>query len=126
MDRKIAVIGIGAMFVVGLFATMGFAFAQETENAPATGFVDEDSDDVCDNFVDGDGDGVCDNKGQREGFADADGDGECDYAGDCPMHQDKERSMQKYHKRMGGCHGSEGCPKMKDGFKEGCHRVATE
>ncbi len=127
MDRKIAGIGIGAMLVISLVAIMGFAFAQNSNIAPATGFVDADGDEVCDNFADVDGDSICDHKGQRDGFADADNDGVCDNAENCPMHQDNKRSMQKDHnKRMGGCHGSEGCPKIKEGFKRGCHRVTTE
>ncbi len=114
MDRKIAGIGIGAMLVIGLFTIMGFAFAQDSETA-ATGFVDADGDEVCDNFVDADGNGVCDHKGQGKSFVDADGDNVCDNAANC----------QKQHKKS-RCHGSEGCLKMKEGFKRGCHRVATE
>ena len=49
MDRKIAGIGIGVMLVIGLVTIIGFAFAQDTETAPATGFVDADNDGVCDN-----------------------------------------------------------------------------
>jgi len=55
------------------------------------------------------------NKVAATGFVDADNDGVCDNAANCPMHQNK-----------GGCHGSEGCPMMKEGFKGGCHRIAAE
>jgi len=108
MDRKIAGIGIGAMLVIGLFTIMGFAFAQNTETAPATGFVDADKDGVCDNA------GNCPYREQAGGFVDANGDGVCDNAANCPRHT-----------ATGGCHGSEGCPRMKEGFRGGCHRIAT-
>jgi hypothetical protein len=106
MDRKIAVTGIRAVLVISLFAITGFAFAQGTETAPAAGFVDANNDGVCDNASD------CPYREQAGGFADADSDGNCDNAANCPMHQNR-----------GGCHGSEGCPMMKEGFKGGCHRI---
>jgi len=109
MDRKIAGIGIGAMLVIGLVAIMGFAFAQNSETVPAARFIDADNDGICDNA------GDCPYKEQAGGFVDADSDGICDNAANCPMHQNR-----------GGCHGSEGCPMMKEGFKGGCHRIATE
>ncbi len=109
MTRKIAGISIGAMFIIGLFVTMGFAFAQEPETAQTIKFIDAGNDGVCDNA------GNCLYTEQAGGFEDADDDGICDNAGDCSMHNS-----------IRGCHGSEGCPKMKEGSKEGCHRVATE
>lgn len=109
MDRKIAGIGIGAMLVIGLVAIMGFAFAQGAETAPTTGFVDDDNDGICDNA------GDCPYKEQAGGFVDADGDGICDNAANCQKQHNKNR-----------CHGSEGCLKMKEGFKRGCHRIAAE
>jgi len=108
MDRKIAGIGIGAVLVIGLFAIMGFAFAQNAQMATRAGFIDADNDGVCDHA------GDCPYKEQAGGFEDADGDGVCDKAANC----------QKHHNR-GGCLGSEGCPKMKEGFKGGCHRIAA-
>ncbi len=109
MDRKIVGIGIGAILVIGLLTLTGFAFAQGTETVPAAGFVDADEDGVCDNA------GDCPYKEQAGGFADADEDGVCDNAGDCLRHQNGR-----------GCHGAEGCPKMKDGFRGRCHRAAAE
>lgn len=105
MDRKIAGIGIGAILVIGLFAIMGFAFAQDQDTAPANGFVDADGDGVCDNA------GDCPYKEQAGGFVDADNDGVCDNAGSCPMHQNG-----------GGCNG--GCGRHSAGFTGGCHRIA--
>ena len=81
MDRKIAGIGIGVMLVIGLVTIIGFAFAQDTETAPATGFVDADNDGVCDHA------GDCPYREQAGGFVDADNDGVCDNAANCPMHQ---------------------------------------
>jgi hypothetical protein len=109
MDRKIIGIGIGAVLVISIIAMMGFAFAQDSKKVPATGFIDDNDDGVCDNA------GDCPYKEQAGGFVDADGDGVCDNAANCPMHQNR-----------GGCHGSEGYPMMKEGFKGGCHRIATE
>jgi len=107
MDRKIVGIGIGAMLVISLVAIMGFAFAQNTETAPATGFVDADNDGICDNA------GSCQYKEQAGGFVDADGDGVCDNAANCPRHT-----------ATGGCNG--GCGRHSAGFTGGCHRALTE
>ncbi len=105
MDKKIAGIGIGAMLVIGLFTIMGFVFAQDTETATTPGFVDADGDELCDNA------GDCPYKEQAGGFVDADADGICDNAANCQKHQIRE-----------GCHGSEGCSRIKDGSRGGCHR----
>ncbi len=108
MDRKIAGIGIGAMLVIGLFATMGFAFSQNTGTSPASGFIDTDGDGICDNA------GDCSYKEQAGRFLDVDGDGICDNAADCSMHQNRD-----------GCRASEDCPRMKEGIRGGCHRIAA-
>lgn len=108
MDQKIAGIGIGAMLVIGMFAIMGFAFAQNSGTAQTKGFIDADNDGVCDNA------GDCPYKEQAGGFADADGDNVCDNAANCQKHMNR-----------GGCHGSEGCPMIKEGFKGRCHRIAA-
>jgi len=111
MDRKIIGIGIGAVLVISIVAIMGFAFAQDSKTVPATGFIDADNDGVCDNAKSG----SCPYANQAGGFVDADNDGVCDNAANCPMHQNR-----------GGCHGSEGCPMIKEGFRGGCHRATTE
>lgn len=60
------------------------------------GYVDADSDGVCDNqgaycqFADANGDGVCDNQGAYCQFADADGDGVCDNRGTYCRHMDAD------------------------------------
>jgi len=105
MDRKIIGIGMGAMLVISLVAIMGFAFAQNSETAPTTGFIDADNDGICDNA------GDCPYKEQAGGFVDADSDGICDNAANCPMHQNR-----------GGCHGFEGCARHAAGFEGGCHQ----
>ena len=129
MDRKI--IGIGAMLVIGMIAIVGIAFAQGSKTVPVTGVIGANNEGVCDNagncpyrghaggFVDSDGNGVCDNAqsancpyaNQTGGFVDANNDGVCDNIANCPMHQN-----------IGGCHGSGGCPRMKEGFKGRCHQ----
>jgi len=105
MDRKIIGIGIGAVLVIGLIAIMGFAFALDSKTIPATGFIDADNNGVCDNA------GSCQYANQAGGFVVADNNGVCDNATNCPMYN-----------ANGGCHGSEGCPMMKGGFKGGCHQ----
>jgi hypothetical protein len=55
--------------------------------------------------------------GGCQGFADEDGDGVCDNASDCPMHADGGGCVGV----AGGCHGPEGCPRMKLESKGGCH-----
>ena len=105
MDRKIIGIGIGAMLVISLFATMGFAFAQDSTTTPTTGFVDANNDNICDNA------GNCSYKDQAGGFVDADGNGICDNAANCPMHNTN-----------GGCGGSGRCARHSTGFAGGCHR----
>ena len=129
MDRKM--IGIGAMLVIGMIAIMGIAFAQDSRTVPATGVIDANNEGVCDNtdncpyrsqaggFVDSDGNGVCDNAqsgscpyaNQTDGFVDANNDGVCDNIANCPMHQN-----------IGGCHGAEECPRIREGFKGRCHQ----
>ena len=106
MDRKMTGIGIGAVLMIGLLAIVGFATAQKSDAVDSTRFIDVDNDGVCDNA------GSCQYKDQAGGFADANGDGVCDNIANCPMHQN-----------TGGCHGSEGCPRMKEGFKGGCHNA---
>ncbi len=126
---------LGAAFIVLMACVAGFVMAQTQADSPQqttpaiagdaslaseepstgeAGCVD------CPGFQDTDGDGACDTSGdcphkeEAGGFADADGDGACDNAADCPMHHYK-----------GGCHGAEGCPRMKEGYRGGCHRIAS-
>ncbi len=106
MDRKLAGMGIGAMLVIGLVTIMGFAFAQGPETTQATEFVDVDGDGVCDNA------GDCPYKGQVGGFVDENGNGVCDNTTNCQKHQNR-----------GKCHGSEECPRMKEGFRGEYHRT---
>lgn len=125
---------LGAAFIVLMACVAGFVIAQTPgdspqQTQPATagdaGLASEEASTGgecvdCPGFQDTDGDGACDKSGecpykeQAGGFADADGDGACDNAANCPMHQNK-----------GGCHGSEGCPRMKEGFMGGCRRIAS-
>jgi len=108
MDRKIMGIGIGAVLVIGLIATMGFAFAQASEKkVAATGFVDADNDGICDNAQSG----SCPYANQTGGFVDTDNDGVCDNAANCPMYNSN-----------GGCHGSSECARHAGGFAGGCHQ----
>jgi len=104
MDRKVIGMGIGAVLVIGLLAMIGFVSSQEAK-AASVGFVDANNDGVCDNAQSGN----C--PYHATGFVDANNDGVCDNAANCPIHQN-----------IGGCHGSEGCPRMKEGFGGGCHQ----
>ncbi|MFH0874512.1 MAG: hypothetical protein V1859_01125 [archaeon] len=112
MDRKIIGIGIGAVLVIGLVAIMGSVFAQNTRSEASAGFNDADNDGLCDNA----GSGNCQYRNQASGgFVDADGDGNCDNAANCPMQN-----------ANGGCCGTGGCQRLKEGFKGGCHRASAE
>ncbi len=117
MNEKIVGMSIGALLIVALFASIGVAFAQDSEGAPDSETEAVSAAAPGAGYVDADDDGVCDNAGdcpykESGGFADADGDGVCDNSDNCQMRQKK-----------GGCHGSEGCIRMKDGFKGGCHMM---
>lgn len=103
MDRKLGGIGIGVFLVLGLLTAIGFSFAnvaeQETNQPEETQMED------------------------KPGFTDADGDGKCDYAEECPRHQDNEGNIAGgHHEGMGGCHGSEGCP--RENRPSDCPRMA--
>ncbi|MCI6041299.1 MAG: hypothetical protein MR742_12395, partial [Clostridiales bacterium] len=79
MKKRIMAILVAAVLCMGVTAALA---------AYGRGYVDADSDGVCDNlgagrgYVDADGDGVCDNAstgcgmyGAGRGYVDADGDG---------------------------------------------------
>ena len=96
---------LAILLAVMLLAALSIPASAQGPRGNGTGFVDADSDGVCDyfgtgrgqglgngaGFVDEDGDGVCDyfgtgrGNGQRRGngagFVDEDGDGVCDYFG---------------------------------------------
>jgi hypothetical protein len=110
MDRKVIGMGIGAMLVISLAVVMGVVFAQEPKQVTTTGFIDANNDGVCDNAQSGN----CPYGNQANGFVDANNDGICDNAANYPMHTGN-----------GGCHGTEGCPRMKEGFRGGCHRLTA-
>ena len=108
MERRIIGIGIGAILLISLVAIVGISLAQNSEKAPATGFIDADNDGVRDNA------GDCRYRNPAGGFVDANGDGVCDNAANCPMHQNR-----------GVCHGSERCPGMNAGAEGGCHTISS-
>ena len=111
MDRKLMGIGIGAMFVIGLIAIMGFAFAQDSKAiGVTTGFIDVNNDGICENAQSG----SCPYTNQTGRFVDANNDGVCDNAANCPMYNTNS-----------GCSGSGGCARHSTGFAGGCHRTTA-
>ncbi len=109
MANKIMGIGTGAVLMVSLLLLTSLVFAQESETAPTTRFVDADNDGVCDNAVD------CSHKEQASGFVDADNDGVCDNAANCPNHQREDCAR---HASAGGC------ARHKTAGR--CHSISTE
>jgi len=113
MNQKIMGIIAGIIITIAIIGTVGFVYAQQNTNksnnvaTKGTGFVDANNDGICDNMQSGN----CPYKNQANGFVDADNDGVCDNAANCPMYNSN-----------GGCHGSEGCPMMKEESRGGCHQ----